>query len=168
VALATSLGVPAGRARCHPERVPLIHPVRRLDVRGRELDTWQLPELDAEEAAGGRADFAERLVRRFLVLCEHPRTRRRMLAMVKSSVRGGGRHGSRGRRMYAVINRAVLHPAAKGSGMQASALRAELVASQLIGLAMMRYILQVEPVASASIDELVENVAPGVRAVLGK
>jgi hypothetical protein len=45
-------------------------------------------------------------------------------------------------------------------------MRLELVASQLIGLAMARYVIQVEPIASASIDEVVALAAPSIRAAL--
>jgi hypothetical protein len=50
--------------------------------------------------------------------------------------------------------------------MHASALRYELVCGQLVGLAMMRYVLQVEPVASTPVDDLVRQFAPAVRATL--
>lgn len=38
-----------------------------------------------------------------------------------------------------------------------------LVASQLIGLFMLRYIIKVEPLASASVEEVVAAVAPTVQ-----
>ncbi|SDN36635.1 DNA-binding transcriptional regulator, AcrR family [Actinomyces ruminicola] len=41
--------------------------------------------------------------------------------------------------------------------------RATLAASQLVGLAMIRYTFQVEPVASASVDHLVEVVGPTIQ-----
>ncbi|MFA7296039.1 MAG: TetR family transcriptional regulator [Dehalococcoidia bacterium] len=47
-----------------------------------------------------------------------------------------------------------------------SELRAEIVAAQMVGLLVLRYILQVEPIASASTDEIVERLAPGLRAVM--
>ena len=47
-------------------------------------------------------------------------------------------------------------------GVTDAQLRVELAAGQLIGVAMLRYILKVEPVASASIDELIARLAPGL------
>ena len=108
------------------------------------------------------ADSAERLVRRFLVFCESPRTQATAMAMVRGSVAGG----RTGRRVYAFVNRLVVHPILQAAGIKASALRMELVASQLIGMAMMRYVLEVEPMASATADEIVELMAPSVRAAL--
>ncbi len=107
-------------------------------------------------------DFAVRLLTRFLSLCESPRTRAAMVRMVKGSV-GSARAG---RLLYQVVNRAAVNPVARVTGVQASAMRFELVASQLIGLAMARYVIQVEPIASASVDEVVALASPGIRAAL--
>lgn len=107
-------------------------------------------------------DFADRLLNRFLALCESPRTRDRMIRMVKGST-GSARAG---RVLYRMVNRTVVTPVARATGVQASATRLELVASQLIGLAMLRYVLEVEPVASLPRADLVRQAAPGIRAVL--
>ncbi len=45
-------------------------------------------------------------------------------------------------------------------------LRATLVGSQLLGLAVMRYVGRIEPLASASIDELVAAIGPTVQRYL--
>jgi hypothetical protein len=107
-------------------------------------------------------DFSVRLLRTFLGLCENPRTRRRMLRMVKSSVGSGGAD----RALYRMLNRTVVTPTAKAAGIEASALRYELVCGQLVGLAMMRYVLQVEPTASTSTEEIIRVFAPAIRATL--
>ena len=113
-------------------------------------------------AGDSAADFSDLLLRSFLGLCENPRTRQGMLRMVRSSV-GNARAG---RAFYHVLNRTVVNPAARATGVHASALRYELVCGQLVGLAMMRYVLQVEPVASAPVDDLVRQFAPAIRATL--
>ena len=104
-------------------------------------------------------DLVERILRRFLLLCENPRTRRRVLALVRASVSDA----AAGRRFYAMVNRAVLSPLARLLKVEASAVRLELVGSQLVGMAMLRYVLEVEPIASLEIDELVRLMAPAVR-----
>jgi hypothetical protein len=114
------------------------------------------------ETADAVTDFSDRLLRSFLGLCENPRTRHGMLRMVRASV-GSARSG---RALYRVLSRAVVNPAARATGVHASALRFELVCGQLVGLAMMRYVLQVEPVASASVEEIVRQFAPAIRATL--
>ena len=60
------------------------------------------------------SDFTERLLRRFLLLCESPRTQRRALALVKGSV-GNARAG---KAFYALVNRVVLHPVARSMGVE--------------------------------------------------
>jgi len=107
-------------------------------------------------------DFSDRLLRSFLALCENPRTRQGMLTMVQASV-GNARMGQR---FYRMLNRTVVNPAARATGVHASALRLELVSAQLVGLAMMRYVLRVEPVASVETDEIVRQFAPAIRATL--
>jgi hypothetical protein len=107
-------------------------------------------------------DLAERMLRRFLLLCESPRTQRRVLALVEASVSNAGA----GRRFYALVNRLVLSPLLRAAGVQTSAVRIELVGAQLVGLAMMRYVLKVEPIASLDVDELVPMMAPALRQTL--
>lgn len=109
-------------------------------------------------------DFAIRLVRRFLLLCEHPRTRQRMLRLVRQSTQVG----PDAPKLYGWINRAVLHPRFQPVVERRAmpAMKAELVASQLIGLAMTRYVLKIEPLASAPVDDVVAMVAPAVTAAL--
>ncbi|MEU1025372.1 TetR family transcriptional regulator, partial [Streptomyces sp. NPDC005904] len=42
-------------------------------------------------------------------------------------------------------------------------LRAELAAAQLVGVAMLRYVIKVEPLASADMEQIVARVAPVVQ-----
>jgi hypothetical protein len=107
-------------------------------------------------------DFSVRLLTNFLGLCESPRTRQGMLRLVRGSV-GSARAGQA---FYRVLNRSVVNPVARATGMHASAMRTELVCGQLVGLAMMRYVLQVEPVASAPAEDIVRQFAPAIRATL--
>ena len=47
-------------------------------------------------------------------------------------------------------------------------MKTELLAAQLIGIAVLRYVVKVEPMASASVDEVVDLAAPSIRATLGR
>jgi hypothetical protein len=42
-------------------------------------------------------------------------------------------------------------------------LRAELAASQLVGTAMMRYVVKLEPLASVDLEQIIARVAPVVQ-----
>jgi hypothetical protein len=106
-------------------------------------------------------DFAIQLVRRFLALCEHPRTRSRMLRVVARSSRPDDAP-----RVLRWLKRAVLLPVARRGSRPVSAMKWELVASQLFGMATLRYLHEMEPLASADRETVVRLMAPGVLAVL--
>jgi hypothetical protein len=107
-------------------------------------------------------DLAIQLVRRFLVLCEHPRTSDRMLRLVARAARSG----DDAPRILRWLNRALLRPRMRRGTRPISAMKWELVASQLFALGTMRYLVGLEPVASASREDVVAMAAPGVLAVL--
>jgi hypothetical protein len=107
-------------------------------------------------------DFAIQLVRRFLVLCEHPRTRERMLRIVERSPRAG----DEAPRLLRWLNRALLTGRMRRGSRPMTAMKWELVASQLFALATGRYLVKLEPLASAPLDQVVAMAAPGVLAVL--
>ena len=54
----------------------------------------------------------------------------------------------------------------RSRGVQASAMKSELIASQLIGIGVLRYVVNVEPMSSATVDEVIELAAPSIRATL--
>jgi hypothetical protein len=107
-------------------------------------------------------DFAIQLVRRFLVLCEHPRTRDRMLRIVERSPRAG----EDAPRILRWLNRALLLPRMRRGTRPMSTMKWELIVSQLLALATMRYLVKLEPIASATRDDVIAMAAPGVLAVL--
>ncbi|KQY64303.1 MULTISPECIES: hypothetical protein [unclassified Nocardioides] len=127
-----------------------------LDGLGEALDD----DVGRDEPAG--ADFSDRLVRRFLRLCENPITRDRMLRMVQASVSDA----RSAQRFYSFLNNRMGGLVGRRRRVQISTSRMELIGSQLMGMAMLRYVLKVEPIASMSIDELAPMVAAGVRGVL--
>jgi hypothetical protein len=99
-------------------------------LRAREAARAQLAAA-AEASEDTVVDFSQRLLRTFLGLCENPRTRQGMLRMVRSSV-GSARAG---RAFYRVLNRTVVNPAARATGVQPSAGRLGRVWGQRDGRA---------------------------------
>jgi hypothetical protein len=62
------------------------------------------------------------------------------------------------------LRREIMHRIATALGDAGDAeLRAELAASQLVGVIMVRYVLAFEPVASVEVEELVRRVGPAVQ-----
>lgn len=143
-----------------PDSPPLVGANERLLVRlAAEAQAIALADAEAEALRG---DFSDKLVRRWINLCESPRTSRRMLRLIKVALA----NRRNGRRVYAIINKLVVTPLARSAGVPTSALKIELVASQLAGMAAVRYILKIEPLASMDREELARHFAPAIRATL--
>jgi AcrR family transcriptional regulator len=101
----------------------------------------------------------ERLTRFILGIWENPATRTPLLAIVRSAVNNDT--------AAAVFRRLVatqlLRRIAQQLDLPDAELRAELAAAQLVGIAMLRYVIKVEPLASADVEWIVARVAPVVQ-----
>jgi AcrR family transcriptional regulator len=103
---------------------------------------------------GPRDQIGERIVRTFLGLWSSPETRQTFLALVRS-VAGNEQIASM---MRQFLEHTIVRPTAAALGLPP--LRITGAASQAFGLAMARYVIRVEPLASATDDEIVALVAP--------
>lgn len=106
---------------------------------------------------GPHAELGERLVRFFLGVLGDPHRRNGLLALIRSA--SGNEQAAAMLRQF--VTSALFARIAERVGVPR--LPVELVASQLIGMALLRHILQVEPLASADDDEVVALVAPVVQ-----
>jgi AcrR family transcriptional regulator len=104
-------------------------------------------------------DIGTRMVRTYLRIWESPDTGPSMVAMLQSATSNPDAHDA----FRAFIQNYVLTAVsgALGGGEQDS-LRAMLAASQLVGTAILRYVMKVPPLATLSGDELVRLIAPTV------
>ncbi|MGD0862085.1 MAG: TetR family transcriptional regulator [Candidatus Limnocylindrales bacterium] len=109
--------------------------------------------------AGPREGLGERLVRFFLAMWEEPARRQILVGMVRSAMTDP-EAAAMVRRI--VVEGAIL-PLVAETGVTDSAFRATLVGGQLMGLALARYILCVEPMAGASVDAVVAAIAPTIQ-----
>lgn len=115
------------------------------------------PDKVVEEVLAGReTEVGERLVRAFLGLWEGEETAHQMRSILRSAVS----HERAARMLREFIMREVLVPIASASGQPRPETRASLAASQLIGMAMTRYIVEIQPIASLPGEELVASVGP--------
>jgi AcrR family transcriptional regulator len=112
-------------------------------------------------AEGGLEGAGERLLRTFLGVWDDEATRLPLLALVRRVFDPEGRQLVRDGFM-----RMVLAPIGAGLGVDQPELRMSLVASQLMGIVLTRYVVGVEPLASASPDELVAAYAPALQGYL--
>ena len=126
----------------------------------------QLPiqpsDVFARGMVAGRDQLGAVIVRTFLEAWEPTETRVRLMAMLRSAMTNETAMGM----IRDMLTREVFGPITERLGVGDARLRATLVGSQFVGLAVMRYIGRVEPLASASIDELVTAVGPTVQRYL--
>lgn len=132
----------------------LFEEVLRLPVRP--------SDVFARGVAAGADKLGSTIVRTFLETWSPPEQRVRLTAMLRSAM-------TNERAMHLLrdlLVREVFAPMTATLGVPDAELRATLVGSQLVGLALMRYVGRIEPLASASIDELVAAVGPTVQSYL--
>ncbi|WP_372350740.1 TetR family transcriptional regulator [Streptomyces sp. KL116D] len=127
------------------------------------IETAFAPALQAPAVLeeGPLDDIGERLTRFVLGIWENPATRTPLLAIVRSAVNNEA--------AAAVFRRLI---AAQLLGRIArrldipdeeAELRVTLAAAQLVGTAMLRYVIKVEPLASADPETVVARIAPVVQ-----
>jgi AcrR family transcriptional regulator len=113
-------------------------------------------ELAARITGGGRSEIGERLTRFFFQAWDQPESRAPLLAIL----RGAATHDESATLVRQFIQGQVYSHLAAAIGGRDAELRIDLAMAQLLGVAYLRHILQVEPVASASVEQLVKRVAP--------
>lgn len=104
-------------------------------------------------------DIGTRMVHAYLRIWENPETAASMRAMLQSATSNADAQDAFRGFMQNYVLTAV--SGVLGGGEQAR-LRAMLAASNLVGTAMLRYIIQVPPLATLSADEVVALIAPTV------
>ncbi len=120
------------------------------------------PDMLIAALAGGPdadPDIGTRMVRTYLRIWEGPDTAASMRAMLQSATSNSDAHEAFRDFMQNYVLTAV--SGALGGGEQAR-LRAMLAASSLVGTAMLRYVMEVPPLATLSRDEVVRLIAPTV------
>ncbi|MGX5183253.1 TetR/AcrR family transcriptional regulator [Streptomyces avermitilis] len=119
------------------------------------------PALNAPDAvADGPLDgVGERLTRFILGVWENPATRTPLLAIVRSAVNNDTAAAVFRRLIAAQLLRRI----AGQLDFPDAELRAELAAAQLVGTAILRYVIKVEPLASADPEQIIARLAPVVQ-----
>jgi AcrR family transcriptional regulator len=111
---------------------------------------------------GGLDGLGERLVRLFLSVWETDSGQSPFVAFL----RGAASHETSAAMLRDLVTRQVLGPLIARLNVADGALRASLVGSQLIGLGMVRYVVQIQPLASLPAERLVRIYAPTVQRYL--
>jgi AcrR family transcriptional regulator len=121
------------------------------------------PELVVARLLDGpRRSAGERLATFVLETLESEGGRERMLALVRAATS----EPEAGRLMRERISADLLEPVAAGIGGDHAAYRASLVMMHIVGLAMARYVIAVEPLASLPPESVVAELAPRLQTCL--
>jgi AcrR family transcriptional regulator len=121
------------------------------------------PRIVAERVLDGPVDgIGDRIIGTFLAVWEAPESRVRMKAMLRAAISSED---------YAhlirdAITRLILGPVSSVLDVPDAPLRVSLVASQLMGVVLVRYIIELDPLASATPDEVVARIAPTIQRYL--
>lgn len=141
----------------------LVHhyfgPKEKIFAAAVEVDFAPALEAPAVVVASGREQVGQRLTSFFLQLWEDPVSREPLLAIVRSAVA----NETAATVFRDLVSSRLMLRIADELDVPEAGLRSELAAAQLVGVTMLRYVIKVEPLASADLDQVVALVAPAVQ-----
>ena len=115
------------------------------------------PQLLVDQVVSGpREAVGIRLATLMLNVLESPEGRQRVTGMVRAAAT----EPAAAQAMRQLIETGVVGPIALALGADRPELRATFAGSQFVGLVMARYVIGVEPLASAPADEVARTIAP--------
>lgn len=107
-------------------------------------------------------EAAKKVVRVYLEMVDSDESRNAILSLVRSAVSNENAAGM----LREFLSREFLGVVTSLCDKPDARLRASLIASQLIGIAMLRHVIQVDPLARAKREEIVALVAPKIESYL--
>ncbi len=118
-------------------------------------------EVLSAAAVGPIEEAGERFLRAFLSVWDDPVKQPALLAVARGIVDPAGQ-----RLVSQGFIPVVVVPLGQALGLDRPELRMPLVASQVVGLILLRYVLVVEPIASLPADQVVATYAPTIQRYL--
>ncbi|WP_349428695.1 TetR family transcriptional regulator [Microbacterium sp. LWS13-1.2] len=135
----------------------------KADLFGETVGAPMRPDLAIPEIlAGPRDEVGERIVRYLLETWEDADVRRRGVALLRTTI--GNKLTTP--LLAGFISRELLSRIVRALDVEDAELRAALVASQVAGLLIARYVLRLPALGEASVDELIRRVGPTVQGYL--
>jgi AcrR family transcriptional regulator len=109
---------------------------------------------------GPHNEVGRRLAGFFFSVWEQPEARQPILAILRGAISGhdAGLDAFRG-----FLGSNLLPTVASEIFDEEDTLRVELAVAQLVGIAVMRYVVELEPIASTPLDHLIELIAPRIQ-----
>ncbi|MEJ1154849.1 MULTISPECIES: TetR family transcriptional regulator [Microbacterium] len=135
----------------------------KADLFGEAVGAPMRPDVALPEIlAGPQSEVGERIIRYLLESWDKPEVQRRGVALMRTAL--GNRLTTP--LLAGFLSREVIGRVSGTLDSDDAQLRASLVASQIAGLIVARYVIKLPALSHASIDELVERVAPTVQRYL--
>ncbi|WP_026162932.1 TetR family transcriptional regulator [Kribbella catacumbae] len=119
-------------------------------------------QVAAHVLSGPPEELGRRIITVFLGVWESPDGQQRMKAILRSVVSSD----EVARLMREGISQLILTPVAEALGVPDAQFRVSLVATQLIGMAMTRYVIELDPIASCEVPDLIDRMAPTLQRYL--
>jgi AcrR family transcriptional regulator len=121
------------------------------------------PTVIVESVLDGEVDsLGERIARTFLLVWDGRAGRSQIVSLIRSAT--SNEHAARMLREF--ISTEILGRITRSLELPDARLRATLVGSQLIGVALMRYVIAVEPLASVPQEDVAGMIAPTLQRYL--
>jgi AcrR family transcriptional regulator len=134
---------------------------KQLFLAGVELPIDPLA-LAEELAAAPRSEVGARMATFLLTAMEDPDVRRRWIGMIRAATS----EPEAATRLRAILETRLFTPLAEALGAEDAQFRATLAGSHIVGIGMARYIVGVEPIASAAPEKIAAAVAPTLQRYL--
>jgi AcrR family transcriptional regulator len=109
--------------------------------------------------AAGSADLGNRIAAQFVSIWDDEANQTRLVAVVRAAMSSATAQDM----LTNGLVRMILRPISETIDAPDAALRTQYVASQLLGLAMTRYVLRLEPLASAPAEVVVARIGPALQ-----
>ncbi|GBC87238.1 hypothetical protein HRbin12_01241 [bacterium HR12] len=126
----------------------------------------RLPFVPSEVLAEALREDPERvgeaIARAALGAWEDPRAQQAAMGLLRAAAS----HEGAAAMLRQFVRASVIAPIAEAIGTPDAEVRAALVASQMVGVAMARYLVRIEPLASASVEDIVRAIAPTLQRYL--
>lgn len=120
--------------------------------------SFNLERLIEQVLASPREEAARTLVREFLAVWGDPQSREPILAMLRSAVS----YDEAADMLTSHVIKQSIGQIVAAFNAPDRELRADLISSQLIGMALLRYVLKAEPLASASPETIMDWLVPTI------
>jgi AcrR family transcriptional regulator len=158
----TTIRSVAAEAGVDPALVPhYFGSKQRLFLEAVDLP-FEVGELVAQLQGGPRSQVGERVARFALRVLSDPDGLARWTGMIRSAASDP----EAAEMLRDVLTRRIFEPLAEALGSDDAQLRANLASSQMVGLVMARYVIGIEPLASASPETNAAPIAPTIQRYL--